>query len=130
MATNKAIERAVSFPVAVPTTCLSGDLVVVGNMAAVLETSYNALTGKATASFEGAYFLTVSALSSESPAVNSAVKPGDKLYLNGGTLDATTNVTTGGTLDKNSAGTFVGFALDAITAGQTATIRVRLKVGA
>lgn len=130
MATNKAIERAVSFPVPVPTTCLSGDFVLVGNMAAVLETAYNALTGMATASFEGAYFLTVSALSAESPATGSAIKPGDKLYLNGGTLDGTTNVTTGGTIDKNNAGTFIGFALDAVASSQTAVIRVRLKVGA
>ncbi len=127
MAANKALERAAAFPFPVPSTVLSGDPLLIGKLAAVAETDFIATSGMAALSLEGAYFLPVTAKTSLSPSTGSAVKPGDALYVSGGTLDATTNCTTGGTICKDSSGAFYGNALDAITSGSTATIRVRLQ---
>lgn len=134
MSANNANARGEFLQFPVPSTVVSGDPILVGAMAAVAQESYTppgsvTPTGQVSVALIGCFFLSVTAKSSLSPSVGSAVKPGDKLYLDGGTLDSTTNVTTGGTLDKNTGGTFFGFACDAITSGSTATIRVRLKVG-
>lgn len=131
MATNKAFERGVELPFSMPTGVVSGQPVVIGNLAGVAQYTYAAIPsppGQISIDFEGVYFLSVTAKSGLSPSVNSAVKPGDNIYADGGTTDTATNVTTGFTLDKASASTLFGSAMDAIPAGQTATIRVRLKV--
>jgi hypothetical protein len=60
--------------------------------------------------------------------VGLAIKPGDKVYAVGGTLDATTGCYYGFTLCAEDTGRYFGNALDGIVSGQTATIRVRLKV--
>lgn len=127
MAANKALERAVAVNLAVPSGVLSGDPLMVGDLAAVAETDYSSTSGQASLSFEGAYFLSVTAVSTLSPASGAAIKPGDAIYLKGGSTDSTTNCTTGGTLCVDASGSvFFGNALDAITSGATATIRVRL----
>jgi predicted RecA/RadA family phage recombinase len=127
MATNKSLERATAVTLAVPSTVKSGDLILVGVMAGIALTDYNASTGNATVDFDGAFLLSVTAKTSLSPSTGSQVKPGDALYLDGGSQDSTTNVTTGGTVDKNSSsGVYIGNALDGISSAATATIRVKL----
>jgi predicted RecA/RadA family phage recombinase len=126
VATNKALERAQAISYPAPATVVSGDPVLVGKLAGVAKTSYRSDTTEASIDHEGAYFLSVTAVTTISPAAGSAIKPGDAIYADGGTTDATTNFTTGFTLDKNSSGVFFGNALDAVTSGATATIRVRL----
>lgn len=136
-ASNKALERATLITLAMPAAANSGvgpnanDPILVGKMAGVVTNNYTSPTGVVTGNcavdFEGAYFLTVTAKSSISPSVNAAINPGDPVYYDGGTLDATTNVTYGGTIDKNSStGVFYGNSLDALTGGTTGVVRVRL----
>lgn len=85
-------------------------------------------TGNVGVTFIGAFLLSVTAKSALSPSVNKAIAPGDKVYADGGVYDATTGCTYGFTLDANSGGAYFGNALDAVAAGTTATVRVRLKV--
>lgn len=129
MATNKALDKANGVSYAAPATVLSGDPVVVGRLAGVAKTSYRTDTLEASIDHEGAYFLPVTAASGLSPIVGAAIMPGDPIYADGGVLDPTTNFLTGFTLDTNPAGVFFGNALDAVGAGLTATIRVRLALG-
>lgn len=86
-----------------PTTVVAGDPVLLGGIPAVANTSYNSTTGGADFYFNGSFRLSVTAKSSLSPSVGAAIAPGAKVYYDGGTLDGTTNVTTGGTLDANSS---------------------------
>lgn len=108
-----------------PSTVLAGDAVLIGSIPACALNNYNADTGGTTFYVNGTFLFTVIGKSSESPSVNAAIKPGDKIYAVG-TLDPTTNVTTGLTLDANSSsGTFFGH-LDpqvgvAVGSGQTDT---------
>ena len=91
-----------------PTTVLAGDPVLLGGIPAVALDNYQANEGGTTFYANGTFALTVIGRSTESPVVTAAIKPGDKIYAVG-TLDATTNVTTGLTLDANSAtGTLFG----------------------
>lgn len=90
-----------------PSTVVSGDPVLIGGLPAVAIDSYNARNGGTGFRFSGTFELTVIAATVVSPVTGSAVKPGDKLYATG-TLDATTNVTTGLTLSKASGGTLFG----------------------
>jgi predicted RecA/RadA family phage recombinase len=135
MSTNNIFINGDDLNITVPNTVVSGDPLLVGQMAGVAKEAYTTNPtatpdGKVAVAFRGAAFLSVTAATVLSPLTGVAVKPGDKLYADGGTLDTTTNVTRGFTLDKNTGGTFFGFALDSIASGSTATIRVRLKVGA
>lgn len=135
-ASNKALERATLVTLAMPAAANGGvgpnanDPILVGVMAGVVTNSYTSPTGVVTGNcaidFEGAYFLSVVAKSSLSPSTGAAIAPGDALYYDGGTKDATTNVTYGGTIDKNTGGTFFGNSLDALTSGSTGVVRVRL----
>ena len=79
----------------------------------------------------GAFNLTVTAERAESPAINSAIAPGDAIYanINTGTFDAATGMFYGFTLDKNPSGVLFGMALDALASGLTGTIRVMLRGG-
>jgi hypothetical protein len=102
-------------------------------LSGLAQTSYMPPTGIPTGSisvaFIGAEFLSVNANNGASPPSGVAINPGDKVYADGGTLDTVTGCLYGFVLDANSSGTrYYGNALDAIPAGQTATIRVRLKV--
>lgn len=134
MATNQAISGPVfEINEPVPAAALVNAPVLVGSLAGVVLALQPLPTplSPTTATIDigrDAYNLSVLAATTISPLAGSAIKPGDKLYADGGTLDATTNVTTGFTIDKNSSGTYFGNALDAVGSGLTATIRVRLKM--
>jgi len=78
--------------------------------------------------FIGVFFLSVAADNGVSPVSGVAIAPGDPVFATGGTYDSTTGCTYGFVLDANTSGEYVGNALDAIPASQSATIRVRLKV--
>lgn len=127
--TNQALARAEYLQFTMPSTVLSNDPLLVGTMSVVAQENYSAARQTSAARI-GAFFLTCTAKSALSPSTNSAIKPGDKIYADtDGTLDTTTNVTRGFTLDKNSSGTLFGYALDALATGTTGPIRVALKVG-
>lgn len=106
-----------------PTTVKAGDFVLIGKSPAVALDDYNSNVGGTTFLLNGTFLGTVIARTSASPLTNSTVNPGDLLYATG-TLDTTTNVTTGLTIDKNSANTAFG-SLDPtdspITSGTTST---------
>jgi hypothetical protein len=109
-------------------TIVAGDPVLVGAMSGVsLDTAADLPAGTPTILFGGSFALTVVAKSSVSPGVNAAVNPGDAIYADGGTLDSASNITTGFTLNKNTAGVLFGY-LDptgpGILAGQTNTAAV------
>ena len=80
--------------VACPTTVKSGDLVLVGTAPACALNDYQSNLGGATFYFSGTFQGTVIGSSSHSPYTPEAIGPGSPLYASG-TLDATTNVTTG-----------------------------------
>jgi hypothetical protein len=116
-----------------PTTVKGGDAVLLGSIPAVALNAYNSLTGGATFYVNGSFNLTVIGQSAESPVTTHKINPGDKLYAVG-TLDTTTNVTTGLTIDANSSNSFFG-NLDpsyvAVAAGATDTqALVELVIGA
>lgn len=90
-----------------PTTVVSGDPVLIGTIPGVALDSYQANTGGTTFLCNGSFTLTVVAATVISPVTGSAVNPGDKLYATG-TLDATTNITTGLTISKATGGTLFG----------------------
>ena len=125
MAANKAIERAVSISFPVPSGVDTGDPVLVGDMPGVAETSRSS-DGSATISFEGAYWLSVLASDGASPISGVALKPGDKVYADGGSTDSGTNVTTGFVIDVDDSKPLFGYVLDDVASGQTGTVRVRL----
>ena len=92
-----------------PTTVKAGDAVLLGGIPAVALNDYSSLTLGTVFYTNGSFYLSVTAKSSLSPSTGAAINPGDKVYADGGTLDATTNVTTGFTLDANSStGTLFG----------------------
>lgn len=107
-----------------PNACLAG----------VAQNSYTPPTGIPNpegvgVQFIGVFFLSVTALDGLSPATGVAIAPGDRIFADGGTYDATTGCTYGFTLNADfTEGIYFGNALDAVASGQTATIRVRLKV--
>lgn len=90
-----------------PTTVKAGDPVLLGKIPAVALDDYQSVTGGTTFLLNGTFALTVIGQTAESPAVHAAINPGDKLYATG-TLDVTTNITTGLTIDANSSNTFFG----------------------
>ena len=133
MAANKAFETSTPLQIQIPSnvTFTSGQPILFGAIAGVCnftapDTTYPNTSGQMSIDVAGGFNLTVTAQSTLSPAVNSAVAPGDKLYADGGTKDAATGVTYGFTLDKNTGGAYFGTAMDALTTGTTGTIRVRL----
>lgn len=142
MAINNANPRGEFLMMAVPVADnngvgpLSGEPLMFGNPPSLAVTAQNAYTPPTGVpnpqgvgcQFIGVNFLSVSANDGASPPSGIAIKPGDKVYASGGTYDATTGCTYGFALDANSSGHYFGNALDAIPSGQTATIRVRMKV--
>ncbi len=93
---------------ACPITVKAGDAVLLGKIPAVAINDYESIYAGTTFETNGTYVLTVIGRTSESPVVAAAIKPGEKIYAVG-TLDSATDVTTGLTLDANSAtGTFFG----------------------
>ncbi len=115
-----------------PATVKGGDPVLLGTEPAVALNAYSSLTGGAVFYFNGSFSLAVVGQTAESPQTTHKINPGDDLYATG-TLDATTNVTTGLTLDANSSNTKFG-RLDpnyvSVAAGATDTQAiVQLTVG-
>jgi len=90
-----------------PTTVKAGDPVLLGKVPAFALDDYQAVTGGTTFMLNGTFTTTVIAESSVSPVVGAQVNPGDALYARG-TLDATTNVTTGLTITATSGDTPFG----------------------
>ncbi len=105
-----------------PTSVKAGDAVLIGGLPAIAVDDYNANTGGTTFRFAGVFSLTVIAATVVSPVTGADCLPGDTIYATG-TLDSTTNVTTGLTLSKATGGTKFGvFAgTTKITSGQTST---------
>lgn len=161
MAQNQLLEQGGAQPLQVAVnpslTYLSGQPILVGTLAAVTMTSNPPLlqpgtnvalqlpsTGNLTVLLAGAFSLQVTAKTSLSPSTGSNINPGDKLYVEGGTLDTIGNVTYGFTLTKNSSavcpvGTGVVFGNAVSTGGSpgpllpsstTGFIAVRLKESA
>ena len=142
--TNNAINHAEFITMPVPAAVnagvgpITGDPLMFGaassvGLAGVASNSYTPPTGTPNTNgigvqFIGAFFLSVSANDGASPPSGVAVNPGDKIFASGGTLDATTGCYYGFVLNTGTGGRYFGNALDAIPSGQTATIRVRLKV--
>src|SRR5260221_78354 len=86
-----------------PSTIAGGDPVLIGARPAVALESYNSTSGGTVFRFAGTYALTVVAATVLSPLTGSAVKQGQKIYADtNGTLDASTNVYYGFTLDVES----------------------------
>lgn len=144
MSVNNANPRGEFLMMAVPTADnagagpVTGEPLMFGNasigLAGVAQNSYTPPTGVPNpqgvgVQFIGVFFLSVSGNLGDSPPTGAAINPGDRVYASGGTLDATTGCLYGFVLDANSStGRYFGNALDAVPSGQTATIRVRLKV--
>lgn len=95
-----------------PTTPASGDPVRYGQRPGVALTDENATTGRTTVAFEGVATLPVKAVDGSG---NSAVAEGDVLYY----VDGDTPH-----LSKKATGVRFGYAMGAITGGQTASIDV------
>lgn len=135
MSVDNYLSLADSVQFNVPSTVISGQALLIGTLSGVATESYLPPTGinpsgQVNVALKGAFFLTCTAQSLLSPATNVAINQGDKIYADGGTLDSTTNVTTGFTLDKNSGGTLFGSALTTLTTGTTGIVCVRLRLSA
>lgn len=113
-----------------PTTVKAGDPVLIGKLAGVALDDYSVTLGGTVFRLAGSHDLSVSAVSVISPQSGADIKPGDKIWADGGTTDTTTNVTTGFTLDANSSsGVYFG-NLDQstkVSSTVTATATVKLK---
>lgn len=119
MAKNRVYEdgEQLAYVCSHPATPASGGPVRIGQITGVALGDENA-DGETVVATKGVFKLSVKG---ENNAGNSAVAVGDKLFYE----DAATPV-----LNKdNVAGVFFGYALEAITSGATATIRVKLAGG-
>lgn len=101
-------------------------------LAGVVQTNYTPPTGIATGfcsiALWGVFNLSVIGKASTGGA-NLAFAPGDRVYAAGGTYDVTTGVLYGFTLNGDAtSGVYFGNVLDAVVAGATTIVRVRLKV--
>ena len=114
--------RFVVLPVAA--NVKAGDPLLVGVLPCVALDNYQSNEGGAVCLFGGTFTLTVVGQSVVSPQTTHKINPGDALYASGGTLDATTNVTYGFTIDAVTTDTPFGY-LDpsyvAVQAGATDT---------
>jgi len=114
-------------------TVTAGQPVLIGALPAVaLDTAADVAAETPTFLFGGTFALTVTAKSSLSPSVSAAIKPGDAIYADGGTLDSASNFTTGFTLDKNSSGVLFGYADPTgpgLASGTTGIINVLITKG-
>jgi predicted RecA/RadA family phage recombinase len=132
--TNEIFARGEQLTVASPSgiTIHSGDALLFGSKPCVAVTGNpppgsRTTSGNITIKFVGVDVFSVVGQSSLSPAVNAAVAVGDKIYYDGGTKDATTGITYGGTLDVNSStGVLFGEAMATVSSGATSSIPVRL----
>ncbi len=114
MATNRARVEGRKLSVAVGSTIVSGDPVIVGSMPGVALTDYDADSGEATVDFGGVYNLSVKGVDN---AGNVAVALGDALYYVTGDTPV---------LSKKASGVFFGYALEEVVSSETTTIMVRI----
>lgn len=114
MATNRAHVEGRKLRVAVASTVVSGDPVVIGEMAGVALTDYDAGDGKASIDFAGVWLLSVKGVNN---AGNVAVAVGDPIFFVSGDTPK---------LSKKSSGVFFGYALEVVSSGATTTIKVRI----
>ena len=91
---------------------VSGDPELVGDLAAVLLQDSDD-SDEAVCALEGVFELSVTGADN---AGDVAVSIGDKIYMDGGTLNK-----------DGTDGTLFGYALDTVGSGSTATIPVKLK---
>ncbi len=136
---TQGFELTMPVPAAGAASLISGAAVMFGRgvspgfgLAGVCETSYTPPTGTATGNiavkYVGVFLLAVLGKASVGGA-SVTLAPGDKVYAEGGTYDATTGCLYGFTLTANVAtGIYYGNVLDAVVGGTTTTVRVRLKV--
>lgn len=100
-----------SIQLAAPAAVTKGMPVLIGTTPAVALDDYNSVTGRCTFLLEGIYTFTVVARSIASPVSGLAIKTGEELFATGGTLDATTNITTGIEINKTRGGVPFGMYL-------------------
>jgi hypothetical protein len=145
MATNKSFERLSQLTLLAPTgvniasgaACLFGRKEITGDpypAACVAQEAQNTTnppydpnTGYLSFDFEGGYNLTVLAETLGSPSAGAAINTGDAIYYSGGTYDPTSGITYGGTLCRDTNGTFFGRAMAPVLAGTSAIISVMLR---
>ena len=114
MALNMVHEEGTQI-VVVQASRVSGDPMVVGQIPGVALTSSESGTNNVTMKTDGVFLLSVKG---ENNAGNSAVAIGDILYYEAGQTPPVNK--------DNVAGVRFGYAMDAITSGSTATIRVKV----
>lgn len=114
MAKNMVHEEGTQI-VVVQASRVSGDPMVVGQIPGVALTSSESGTNNVTMKTDGVFLLSVKG---ENNAGNSAVAIGDILYYEAGQTPPVNK--------DNVAGVRFGYAMDAITSGSTATIRVKV----
>ncbi len=110
-----------------PSTVKAGDLVLVGTAPACALNDYQSNSGGATFYFSGTFSGTVVGSSTHSPYTGEALKPGAALYASG-TLDATTNVTTGLLISGTTTDTAFGRIDETgpgVSSGATVTANIR-----
>jgi len=90
-----------------PSTVKAGDPVLLGTVPAFALDDYQSLTGGATFCTNGTFTATVVGSTTHSPYTGHKINPGDALYASG-TLDSTTNVTTGLLITADSSDTPFG----------------------
>ncbi|MTI82590.1 MAG: DUF2190 family protein [Firmicutes bacterium] len=112
MAKNRVFEDGRYLYVDVPADTVSGDPVVFGDIPGVAEIDRDS-AGKATIDTSGVYSLAVKG--KDAADANAAVSAGDIVYYDGGDIN----------LDDTN-GTRFGYALEAVTSGATATIKVKI----
>jgi hypothetical protein len=111
----------------VATFSTPGQPILVGTEPGFTLDAYQSNFGGCTVLFNGSFSTTIIGRSANSPLVTAQVNPGDALYYSQGTLDAATNVTYGGVLDKNISEVRFGQydpSQTAIAAGTTNTAGV------
>lgn len=115
MAKNKVFSEGTKFSAVCsdPTTPASGDPVLIGQIPAVASTDERA-DGTTSVDTEGVFDLSVKGVDGSG---NSAVAAGDIIYY----VAADTPK-----LSKKATGVRFGYALEAVSSGATATIRVKL----
>jgi predicted RecA/RadA family phage recombinase len=91
-----------------PSTVVAGQAVLLGAEPAVALDDYNSGLGGTTFLTGGSFNLTVVGATG-SPATSHSIAPGAKLYADGGTVDVTTNVRTGFTINGNPSADFFGY---------------------
>jgi predicted RecA/RadA family phage recombinase len=113
MATNEKFSSGDKLYLAVASGVVSGDPAAFGKMVGVAQTDRDA-DGKATLDFEGVYNLSVKGVDASG---NLAIAAGDKLYFTVGDTPK---------INVKATGIPMGYALEAVNSGATATIQVRL----